>query len=65
MKIKVWIDHYGKTHYALNITELRKRLGGRCTKLYVDRYGKTYHIGYAIGKLWLYQYERVDKCVTL
>ena len=62
--MKLFIDQYGNKHWAKNITELRGRLGGKCSKMYVDRNGKTYHVGYVLGSAWLTQYEVVEKCVS-
>jgi hypothetical protein len=55
-KTRVFIDQYSRAHYAHTLKELRDRLGGRISKMYIDENGETMHIGYVIGNLWLSEY---------
>jgi hypothetical protein len=59
---RVFIDQYGSAHYTKTLTELRARIGGRLSKMYIDdKNGEALHIGYVIGALWLTEYTRKER----
>lgn len=60
--LRVFIDQYGQVFWAENVKDLQQKLGGRVSKMYVDKKdGSTVHIGYVVGKLWLTEYQRVER----
>ena len=61
--VRAFIDQYGDVHYATTLKELRAKLGGRVSKMYVDSISmkKSLHIGYVLGKLWLKEYAPVER----
>lgn len=61
----VFIDQYNAIEYARNITTLRKRLKGRCSKMYIDNTdGSTVHVGYVISDRWFRMYKSVETKVS-
>ena len=54
---KVYINQYGHVYYARTLKELRTKVSGRVSKMYIDSKGVTYHTGYVIGQEWLTRYK--------
>lgn len=60
--LRVFIDQYSQVFRAKNVKDLQHKLGGRVSKMYVDKKdGSTVHIGYVVGKLWLTEYQVVER----
>jgi len=56
-KFTVYLDQCGRTHTARTVRELRSKIPGRMSKMYIDKADGTYrHVGYVIGRLWLSAY---------
>lgn len=57
----LFVDQYGDKFGATTVRELRAKVGGRCSKMYVDRRdGTTVHVGYVIGEHWLTMFAPVE-----
>lgn len=60
-EFRLYVDQYGQTFGACSIKELRTKVRGRCSKMYVDRAdGTAVHVGYVIGQHWLNMYAPVE-----
>ncbi len=58
---RLYIDQYGNCFWARTLKQLRAKVPGRVSKLYVDKQdGSTRHIGYVIGDRWLTAYVRFE-----
>lgn len=50
-KYTLFIAQYGNRWEARTVSELRDKIGGRVSKMYVDdKSGNRYHVGYVIGR---------------
>ena len=60
-EFRLFVDQYGNQFGAKTVRELREKVGGRCSKMYVDRRdGTMVHIGYVIGQHWLTMFAPVE-----
>jgi hypothetical protein len=60
----IFMDQHGDIERALSLKDLRTRVKGRCTPMYVDGYdGKTYKTGWVIGKRWFSVFIEMRKPV--
>lgn len=55
-KTTLFIDQDGKMVYAKTTRELREKIRGRISKMYITINDITYHIGYIVGDRWLSAY---------
>lgn len=54
---KLYRDQYGNTFCANTRKELRTKIPGRCSIMYIDKKdGRTVRVGYVIGQHWLTEY---------
>lgn len=52
------VSQYGDKFYASSLKELRQKVPGHVSRMYVDRKdGAVCHVGYVIGRLWLTAYK--------
>jgi len=60
--LTLYIDQYGERHWARTVTELRQKIGGKVSKMYVDKKdGRTVQIGYVVGRLWCTAYAPIER----
>lgn len=60
-KLTLYRDQYGQTFTAKTVRELRSKLRGRVSKMYVDKKdGGTVCVGYVIGQHWLTAFQPVE-----
>ena len=54
---KLYVDQYGTNYYAPTLKELKKKLPGRVSIMYIETKKGASKIGYVIGSLWLTRYK--------
>ena len=60
--IMLYHDQYGNCEFAATVEELRKKVGGKGSKMYRDdRDGRTYHVGYVVGNRWFTAFQPVRR----
>ena len=59
-KLTLYQDQYGQTFMARTLKELRSKLSGRVSKMYVDKKdGTVKHVGYVVGRHWLTAFQPI------
>lgn len=59
-KLTLYRDQYGGTFTAKTLKELKSKLPGRFSRMFVDTVTGTKHVGYVIGHHWLTAYQPVE-----
>ena len=57
----MFVDQHGDAWSARTVQELRRKIGGRISPMYVDKLdGRTVKVGYVVGRLWCREYRAVE-----